>query len=127
MDSQGKFIVKYTELLNNRSVLAANGNCRILNSKDKSGYGRINVTFLSGIKKLIYAHRLIYFLNIRDIDGLENGNLHCSHICHNTKCINPVHISLEEPFINQERKICVKMGHCRGHQNYAACLLHFQT
>lgn len=56
MDSQGKFIFNYTELLNNRYVLAANGNCTILNNKYKSGYGRISVTFLSYIKKYMHIH-----------------------------------------------------------------------
>ena len=47
----------------------------------------------------------------------------CGHICHNTLCINPLHLSMEPQNILNNRKTCKNRDQCSLHGIYAACLL----
>ena len=124
------FIERYTKLLKDKSEISLNGECRLYRTKDKSGYARVKIQCPSGGTRLTYVHRLSYFLYIKDLSSLEENTdrseYECSHLCNNKNCINPLHISWEKGSINQERKICVNLGHCREHSNKPSCLLHLR-
>ena len=68
-----------------------------------------------------YTHRLAYMFKIGNF-RLPRG-LDVSHICHNSLCVNPAHLSSEPHHINNNRIQCVNEGRCFGHQQYKTCLL----
>jgi hypothetical protein len=73
--------------------------------KTQKGYGEVVFE-----KKLWYAHRLSYFLNIGDI---PEGKLVC-HKCDNPACIKPDHLYIGDPIDNSSDM--VKKG--RSHKGY---------
>ena len=86
-------------------------------------YGRLKVTFPNGEKKLLLAHRFMYMLhfNVTDLPG----SMDVSHLCHNSLCINPLHLSLEPKHVNASRKMCTSTIplHCLHHDDYSDCIL----
>ena len=48
----------------------------------------------------------------KDIDILLSRELECSHLCHNKKCVNPFHLTLESRDCNEQRKDCNKYQIC---------------
>lgn len=85
-------------------------------------YGRVKITFPEGTRKVLLAHRLMYMLHTNALHIPHNK--HVSHICHNSLCINPLHLSLEAPHINNERQICTHLVPkvCLKHPGYPDCL-----
>lgn len=85
-------------------------------------YGRLKVKWPDGRKKIYLAHRFMYMLH----HGIEHipPELHVSHRCHNSLCINPEHLSLEPPFINNSRQICKNLtpSACQKHGVYPECI-----
>lgn len=77
----------------------------------------------TGVKKTVRSHRLMYMLfnNRFDIKTKEQ----VSHLCHNCRCVNPQHLSLEPDHINKDRQICrgVVPLRCRSHHPHPDCLL----
>lgn len=55
---------------------------------DKNGYGRLNFRSKDFNKNDMAAHRLSYML----FAGELNPKLVINHICHNTLCVNPLHL-----------------------------------
>lgn len=98
------------------------GGCGRPNKK----YGTIRVKF-PGMdhSKNIYVHRLSYMCSRRTLD-LPAG-LHVSHLCHNTLCIKPEHLSLEPHYVNNGRKDCTGRNppECSGHGIYPKCTCFF--
>lgn len=120
-------IENYRKLLQTKVVLSSeNGVCQLWHRTSK-GYGRISITF-QGVTKTVYAHRLSYFLNKGDISSLWDKSItdSCSHLCHNSLCINAEHISLEPSHINNERKCCLTSNMCMHHDGFRDCLLHLK-
>ena len=96
--------------------------------KGNSGYGFQVVKWPGGEEKREAAHRLAYMIRHRiaryDMPRLDENNnkLECSHLCHNTLCVNADHIVVEPHAINQERIHCKNQGHCsKCHKPY--CLI----
>lgn len=85
-------------------------------------YGRLKITMPDGTKKTFLAHRLMYLLH-SDHENLD-PNMHVSHICHNSLCINIEHLSYEEPHINNSRKVCTNLHPpaCQHHENKPDCI-----
>ena len=85
-------------------------------------YGRVKIKFTDNSKKVILAHRLMYMLHKNTLH-IPPGK-HVSHICHNTLCINPVHLSLEDAQVNNDRKMCKQLVPqvCLKHPGYPDCL-----
>ena len=75
----------------------------------------------------IGVHRLVYILN--NLEKYPTGelpqSLECSHLCHNSLCVNKNHIILEPGTVNNERRSCKSQGHCTGSHgsNRPLCLL----
>ena len=117
----------YSERLQNGSILAGNQECRLwCKAKRRSRlteYGVICVK-LGDQWKTVYVHRLAYILhnNLRFSD--ISTDCHVSHLCHNSLCVNAVHLSAEPPDINNNRQHCLHRGICTGHrEDYPDCLL----
>ena len=77
----------------------------------------------------IGVHRLFYILKhiisypdgeLPRIDG-DSNTINISHLCHNSLCVNPDHLTLETQAINNERKMCKGSNHCACHT--PPCLL----
>lgn len=81
-----------------------------------------------GEEKRETAHRLAYMIKHRltryDMPQIDENNnkVECSHICHQTLCVNPEHILIEPHAINQDRLHCKNQGHCsKSHKPH--CLI----
>jgi hypothetical protein len=70
-----------------------------------------------------YVHRLCY-MAVNKIYKIPN-ELHVSHLCHFSLCVNPEHLSLEPPQVNVDRQQCgdVCKGHNMGGIQFQACIL----
>ena len=89
-------------------------------------YGTIRVKFPGmNSSKNFYVHRLSYMCSRRTMHLPES--LHVSHLCHNTLCIKPEHLSLEPQYINNGRKNCLQRNPpgCSGHGIYPKCIYIF--
>ena len=86
-------------------------------------YGIITVKFTNGDYKNIYTHRLMYMLE-NDLQDLPDYSS-ISHLCNNSLCMAPTHLSLEPMDINNSKKVCFKniSKQCTGHDPYPPCLL----
>ena len=85
-------------------------------------YGRVKVTLPDGSKKVLLAHRLMYMLHTNTLHIPHD--IHISHICHNSLCINPLHLSAEPPDVNNNRQLCKNMVPkvCLKHPGFPDCL-----
>ena len=54
---------------------------------------------------------------------LPSDGQEVSHLCHNSLCVNPVHLSYEPHHVNNNRTLCMHENHCFGHGQYPACLI----
>lgn len=111
------FFEKYSQKLVRNSANEQNGECRIwTGSTGRNGcYGVIHVRYPNAPRwTKVYVHRLAYMICYRvpcvHIEGYD-----VSHLCHNSKCINVHHLSLEPHGFNNSRQTCVNVGHCLGH------------
>lgn len=114
--------------LDEKSVVHQNGVCILWTGycRDRGRgvyYGEIKATYpgINEKSKKISVHRLAYFIKHPEHYGMEGD---CSHLCHNTTCINTDHISLEPHYVNNNRQVCVNIRKCQGHAPYRDCILH---
>ena len=86
-------------------------------------YGRLKVTLPNGQKNVLLAHRFVYMLHY-NMPHLP-ADLHVSHKCHESLCINALHLSLEPKHVNTSRNSCrgTRPLHCLKHEGYADCIL----
>ena len=90
----------------------------------KSGptpYGMVKAKFPDGIWRALHAHKLMFLIH-KQIVSVDEG-LEVSHLCHQPKCLNIEHLSLEPHDINNERQMCVNRGKCVGHMGFNDCRL----
>ena len=118
-----------------KTVVAANGECLLWTGTRCSvrgglvgNYGVIYVKckqFRGGDLgwKLMRAHRLAYMLHVK---SELPPDMHCSHLCHNSLCINVNHLILETPFVNGNRRLCARENICLGHDQSPPCILFFK-
>ena len=117
-------IDKTTEILS-KSILSK-GNCLIFcgrSHRNSKNYGTSSFTVLGFSKRLfIDNHRLIYF---ESHNVLPQHDV-VSHLCHNPKCLNIEHLSVEPQAINISRQDCkIQKSHkrrCKGHEGYPNCI-----
>ena len=86
-------------------------------------YGRLKVRWPDGRTKFYLAHRFMWMLH-HDTIVVPVG-MHVSHTCHMSLCVNPMHLSLEPAYINNERQICKNFipPRCQHHDVYPDCIL----
>ena len=122
------FLNKYSAKLRDSSVQAENGHCTLwTGATHKDGkYGMI--CYKHPIKNTwhtIHAHRLAKLLSIRSLD--MPSSFDASHLCHNTLCINPLHICFEPHGFNNQRQSCAAANKCFGHPDpLPECLVHLK-
>ena len=118
------FIQKYTTKLAQKTIPAEQGDCQLWVGTTKRSkhlqYGIICVK-LDGRWTTLLTHRLIYMM-IHHQRHLQQGH-DVSHLCHNTLCLNPNHLSLEPHAINNNRQRCKIERTCLHHNNYADCIV----
>lgn len=96
-----------------RSVVITDTGCwEWAGSRNKKGYGRINV----GKGVVRFAHRVSFEL----ARGPVPGGLELDHLCRNTPCCNPDHLEPVTRLVNARRSPIVSIvahtGRCRrGH------------
>ena len=118
---------KYRQRLHRESQLASNNECIIWTGfkRNYNGveYGQINTKItVGGGWRTLHVHRLSYLIKHNILE--PHGGLEASHLCHNSLCINPDHISLEPHFVNNNRRFCKNFQKCTGHGfNYPNCML----
>ena len=121
------FIKKYTARIKRETQLAPNGECIIWTGCTAKGrgeclYGKIYVKFLRDDKykwQVFRVHRLAYILHVR---AEIPENMHCSHRCHNSLCVNVEHLTIEHAFVNSNRRSCATAMKCFGHCEAPSCL-----
>eukprot|EP00058_Branchiostoma_floridae_P010012 XP_002595500.1 hypothetical protein BRAFLDRAFT_69099 [Branchiostoma floridae] len=89
-------------------------------ARTRKGYGKMKVTS-GGREETLSPHRLLYFLD----SGLNNldPTMQVSHLCHEKRCVNLAHLSLEQNVVNQQRKNCFAEKHCMGHPQHPDCII----
>lgn len=119
------FFQKYTDKLIGNSVLAENGQCRLwIDPSVLHKYGNVCYKHPGSGRWVSFCRpmRLSFMIYSRNVN-LPRG-FDCSHLCHNCRCINPQHISLEPHYINNHRLKCKNLGRCtKDHASYPDCRL----
>ena len=113
---------KYHDKLMESSQIAQNGECRMWTGYRKGNYGVINVKIHSHWRARL-VHRVSLF--VRD-QKIYATHVDSSHLCHNSLCIAPHHLSAEPHTVNNSRQCCRSLAWCSGHGEFADCMLHFQ-
>ena len=121
MADLNSFFEKLTQQLHsNTSVNYNDKHCDLwLGARTSNGlYGRKQVTFPDGARKIMRVSRVIFMIQHRSLvipQFNEEGEvLEMSHLCHNTLCVNPEHLVLETKALNCDRKHCKDQGLCTG-------------
>ena len=58
------------------------------------------------------AHRASLAAHTKNINIVSSSEQQCSHLCHNKKCVNPIHLIMESPANNDLRKCCNREQTC---------------
>lgn len=90
----------------------------------KAPYSKLTVTYpWNKQKKTMYSHRYAFMLHTNNFE--LPLNMQVSHICHNKRCVNAEHLSLEPEHVNKDRQICRGLYpvHCKTHLPYPDCML----
>ena len=124
---EAAFFDKYSEIMSDKVCVSSNSECLIWTAGttgEKVKYGAVKVTFSCGNRRTMKAHRFACMLFHRQT--FLAAHLDASHLCHNSLCVNPEHISLEPRSVNSQRNSCKITGICSSHGIYPACLLRLQ-
>ena len=126
------FVLHYKGKLREKTVVAANGECLLWTGSRccvrggvVGNYGVIYVKCRQlrggGLRwKLMRVHRVAYMLHHKEWE--LPPDMHCSHLCHNSLCINVNHLILETPFVNGNRRQCARENICLGHDQAPPCI-----
>ena len=92
------------------------GECASFRKDDVNTYGKKNVILHNTdgvvvVASEMTAHRASLGCHEKSRAILESSD-EASHLCHNTKCVNPKHLIMEKPKFNAKRKNCVKENAC---------------
>lgn len=69
----------------------------------------------NGVKQVIGVHRVVMMCHLSKTEFSDG--LQVSHMCHNRRCVNINHLSLEPDFVNAGRNRCRTAGTCCGAHN----------
>ena len=86
-------------------------------------YGVMKLKFFRfPTSKVMRVHRVQYMITSKNFD--LNPQMHVSHLCHNSLCINENHLSYETREINMQREQCKHFipKHCIGHPGQPDCI-----
>ena len=84
--------------------------------------GGLRLHYLMGVRKVLLAHRLLYMLHTNTLHIPHD--IHISHTCHQSLCINQLYLCPELPNVNNKRQLCKNMVHrvCLKHSGFVDCL-----
>lgn len=120
------WVTHYMYNLDQKLIIVPERYCRIWTGGPKVGkYGQVRVFFPVGnswVQRTVSVHRLTYMLNIPTY-VLEPKGYDVSHLCHEPRCCNFQHLSLEPHSVNTQRSQCKQEGHCFGHRQFKSCQL----
>lgn len=97
-------------------------NCRRRGNNQGPKYGRVKITLPDNTRKVFLAHRFLYMLHTNTLHIPHDKQI--SHICHNSLCINPLHLSLEEAHVNNETCRLSWLSFWAVEVSHFCCLLH---
>lgn len=130
MGDMEAFRAKYSDKVMSNTVLAANGQCMIWTGTRKRGRGAeygVLCCKWGGRWRTFSVHRLsIIFSRLWHLEDISERGMDVSHLCHNSLCVNPQHLTYEPHQVNRIRSACVRAGQCTGHNQQPACLLHLR-
>lgn len=131
MEEMETFKKKYFNKIMSHTTLASNGQCQLwgrAKKKSKGGHYGIISCYWRGKSRTFSVHRLVLvFSRGWHLDDISDDGIEVSHLCHNSLCVNPQHLSYEPHQVNTIRRACVNAGRCTGHFGvYPACLLHLK-
>ena len=87
-----------------------------------TSYGVISFQIPGSRKRTMKnVHRVAYMAHTGDLNLPRECDV--SHLCQNSLCVCPQHLSLEPRSINNQRKLCKRSKQCQGHGIYQDCLL----
>lgn len=120
-----KWIISQIERLKANSVAYGENGCLLCSlGGGRLPYSTLTVTF-PGIrgKKTLYSHRFMLMLYLK-VENLPK-HVQVSHICHNNRCVNIDHLSLEPEHVNKDRQICRGLipKRCKHHSPHKDCIL----
>lgn len=105
---------------NDGTISDSQGGCHLWNgaTSDRSErYGKVMLCE-GGVRFSIGVHVLCFFL-ATSIAPSKGDDV--SHLCHNTLCVNPAHLTLEPHKMNMERRRCKREQVCCGHEPRPSC------
>ena len=70
----------------------------------------------------VNTHVLMYFLHTGQTAETARSET-VSHLCSESECVNPQHLTLEPQVVNLSRVRCCRTRRCSGHGDYKDCLL----
>lgn len=90
------------------------------------GYGHMSYTYyirdfdgtIVPDKGYTAPHRLMFAVVYDLLYLLDPINKYkaVSHVCHTPKCVNPLHLEMEDKKTNDSRTVCKNQGHCTSHE-----------
>ena len=99
------------------------GDCLIWNkSVNTSGYPQMRFCFPGHNSQMFLAHRIAFSFYNNYI--LNNEQWDVSHICHKKRCVSINHLVYEPKSVNAQRRSCVLLDRCFGHDPYENCNLY---
>lgn len=104
------------EKLDSNSELHKNGQCIIWKGSLKNGYGQFRFKdprTPDADHKTRTVHRMALMVKHRNLDVASKQQ--ASHLCNNKTCINTEHLTFEDNFTNNGRKLCFFNRKCFGH------------
>ena len=125
--SSEKCILKYTARIEKETQLAPNGQGIMWTGCTTKGrgeclYGKIYGKFLLRDRykwQAFRVQRLAYMMHVR---AEIPENMHCSHRCHDSLCVNVKHLTIEPAFVNSNRWSCATARKCFGHCEALSCI-----
>ncbi len=67
-------------------------------------------------RKTYSTHKVAYLQSVGMVEADIPTGHNISHLCHETRCFNPKHLTLEAIGTNNSRKPCLEAQFCLGHQ-----------
>ena len=99
------------------------GDCLIWNKfVNTSGYPQMRFCFPGHNSQMFLAHRIAFSFYNNYI--LNNEQWDVSHICHKKRCVSINHLVYEPKSVNAQRRSCVLLDRCFGHDPYENCNLY---
>ena len=114
------------EKLSSNSEVHRNGQCIILaGCCSKIGYGQFRFKDPrepDADHKTRTVHRMALMVKLRNLD--VPAKQQASHLCNIKTCINTDHLTFEDNYINNSRKLCFFNRKCTGHgEGKPSCLV----